>query len=84
MIIHLSTGMKFITQKEAKSYFGNHRYRRLVKENKIYFTDYNKPVANDRKRRFIINLTCWKHTYSIVWLYALTATQWFQMSSKRH
>ena len=54
MIIHLSTGMKFITQKEAKSYFGNHRYRRLVKENKIYFTDYNKPVANDRKRRFII------------------------------
>ena len=52
MIIHLSTGMKFITQKEAKSYFGNHR--RLVKENKIYFTDYNKPVANDRKRRFII------------------------------
>ena len=54
MIIHLSTGMKFITQKEGKSYFGNHRYRRLVKENKIYFTDYNKPVANDRKRRFII------------------------------
>lgn len=54
MIIHLFTGMKFITQKEAKSYFGNHRYRRLVKENKIYFTDYNKPVANDRKRRFII------------------------------
>ena len=46
--------MKFITQKEAKSYFGNHRYRRLVKENKIYFTDYNKPVANDRIRRFII------------------------------
>ena len=54
MIIHLSTGMKFITQTEAKSYFGNHRYRRLVKENKIYFTDYNKPVANDRKGRFII------------------------------
>ena len=54
MVIHLSTVMKFITQKEAKSYFGNHRYRRLVKENKIYFTDYNKPVANDRKGRFII------------------------------
>ena len=54
MVIHLSTGMKFITQKEAKSYFGNHRYRRLVKENKIYFTDYNKPVAIDRKGRFII------------------------------
>ena len=54
MILHLSTGMNFITQKEAKSYFGNHRYRRLVKENKIYFTDYNKPVANDRKGRFII------------------------------
>ena len=54
MIIHLSTGMKFITQKEAKSYVENHRYRRMVRDNKIYFTDYNKPVANDRKGRFII------------------------------
>ena len=54
MIIHLSTGMKFITQKEAKSYFGNHKYRRLVKEKKIYFTDYNRPVANDRNRRIIV------------------------------
>ncbi|RGM81588.1 hypothetical protein DXB82_05925 [Phocaeicola vulgatus] len=54
MIIHLPTGLEFITQKDAKSYFGNHRYRRLVKEKKIYFTDYNRPVANDRSRRFII------------------------------
>ncbi len=44
MIIHLPTGLEFITQKDAKSYFGNHRYRKLVKENKIYFTNYNKPV----------------------------------------
>ena len=54
MIIHLPTGLEFTTQKEAKSYFGNHRYRRLVKEHKIYFTNYYKPVANDRKGRFII------------------------------
>ena len=27
----------------------------ILKENKIYFTDYNKPVANDRKRRVIIH-----------------------------
>ncbi|KAB6593159.1 hypothetical protein LI123_16825 [Phocaeicola vulgatus] len=53
MIIHLPTGLEFITQKDAKSYFGNHRYRKLVKENKIYFTNYNKPVANDRNRIII-------------------------------
>lgn len=53
MIIHLPTGLEFGTQKDAKSYFGNHHYRRLVKENKIYFTDYNRPVANDRSRIII-------------------------------
>jgi hypothetical protein len=53
MIIHLPTGLEFGTQKDAKSYFGNHQYRRLVRENKIYFTDYNKPVANDRSRIII-------------------------------
>ena len=53
MIILLPTGLEFRTQKEAKSHFGNHQYRRLVKENKMYFTDYNKPVANDRSRIII-------------------------------
>ena len=53
MKIHLPTGLEFTTQKEAKSYFGNHRYRRLVKEHKIYFTNYYKPVANDRSQIII-------------------------------
>lgn len=47
MIVHRPTQTSFNTQKEAKNYFGNHRYRRLVRENKIYFTNYNEPVAND-------------------------------------
>lgn len=47
MIIHLPTGMIFTNQKEAKTYFGNHQYRRLVKSRDIYFTNYNKSVAND-------------------------------------
>ena len=47
MIIHLPTGKTFQTQKDAKSYFGNHNYRRLVRKGDIYFTNYNKMVAND-------------------------------------
>ncbi|WP_455669671.1 hypothetical protein [Phocaeicola sp.] len=47
MIIHLPTGLTFTNQKEAKTYFGNHHYRRLVKNGDIYFTNYNKSVAND-------------------------------------
>lgn len=47
MIIHLPTGLTFTNQKEAKNYFGNHHYRRLVKSGDIYFTNYNKSVAND-------------------------------------
>ena len=62
MIIHLPTGLEFDTQKDAKSYFGNHQYRRLVKENKIYFTDYNKPVANDRSK-IIIQENNWDHCW---------------------
>jgi len=49
MIVYLATGLMFKTQKDAKIYFGNHKYRRLVREKKIYFTNYKKPVANDRK-----------------------------------
>ena len=48
MIIHLPTGLVFKNQKDAKVYFGNHKYRRLVRDNNIYFTNYYKPVANDR------------------------------------
>lgn len=47
MIIHLPSGKTFITQKDAKQYFGNHYYRRLVKAGDIYFTDYRTKVAND-------------------------------------
>lgn len=47
MIIHLPTGLTFTNQKEAKSYFGNHHYRRLVRKGDIYFINYNKSVAND-------------------------------------
>ena len=47
MIIHLPSGKTFITQKDAKIYFGNHNYRRLVKKGDIYFTDYRTKVAND-------------------------------------
>lgn len=47
MIVHLPTGKSFVTQKEAKLYFGNHHYRRLVKKGDIYFTNYNTKVAND-------------------------------------
>lgn len=47
MIIHLPTGLTFTNQKEAKTHFGNHQYRRLVKNGDIYFTNYNKSVAND-------------------------------------
>ena len=47
MIVHLPTGKTFITQKDAKLYFGNHYYRRLVKKGDIYFTDYKSKVAND-------------------------------------
>lgn len=47
MIIHLPTQKTFMNQKEAKSYFGNHHYRRLVKKGDIYFTDYKHTVAND-------------------------------------
>ena len=47
MIVHLPTGKTFITQKDAKLYFGNHYYRRLVKKGDIYFTNYNSKVAND-------------------------------------
>ena len=46
MIVHLPTGKTFITQKDAKLYFGNHYYRRLVKKGDIYFTDYKSKVAN--------------------------------------
>ena len=92
MIIHLPTGLEFITQKDAKSYFGNHRYRKLVKENKIILlTMINQLLMTGTElsyRRITETiagkLDCWKHTCSIVWLYAPTVTQWFQMSSKRH
>lgn len=47
MIIHLSTGLSFKTQKEAKIFFGNHHYRKLVRKGDIYFTNYRHPVAND-------------------------------------
>ena len=47
MIVHLPTGKTFITQKDAKVYFGNHYYRKLVKKGDIYFTNYNSKVAND-------------------------------------
>ena len=47
MIVHLPTGLIFQNQKEAKTHFGNHHYRRLVKNGDIYFTNYNKSVAND-------------------------------------
>ena len=47
MIIHLSTGLNFKTQKEAKIFFGNHNYRRFVRKGDIYFTNYRHPVAND-------------------------------------
>lgn len=47
MIVHLPTGKTFVTQKDAKLYFGNHYYRRLVKKGDIYFTDYKTKVAND-------------------------------------
>ena len=48
MIVHLPTGKTFITQKDAKLYFGNHHYRKLVKKGDIYFTDYKTKVANDQ------------------------------------
>lgn len=47
MILHLPTGRMFFTQKEAKLYFGNHHYRRLVKRGDIYFSNYKTKVAND-------------------------------------
>ena len=47
MIIYLPTKQTFTNQKEAKSYFGNHHYRRLVKKGDIYFTNYKHTVAND-------------------------------------
>lgn len=47
MIVHLPTGKSFVTQKEAKLYFGNHHYRRLVNKGDIYFTNYKHTVAND-------------------------------------
>ena len=47
MIVHLPTGKTFITQKDAKLYFGNRYYRRLVKKGDIYFTNYKTKVAND-------------------------------------
>ncbi len=47
MIIHLPTGHTFRTQKEAKNYFGNQHYRRLVRNGDIYFTNYKRTVAND-------------------------------------
>ena len=47
MIIYLPTIQTFTNQKEAKSYFGNHHYRRLVKKGDIYFTNYKHTVAND-------------------------------------
>ena len=48
MIVHLPTGKTFTTQKDAKLYFGNHHYRRLVKKGDIYFTNYKSKVANDQ------------------------------------
>jgi len=47
MIIYLPTKKTFTNQKEAKSYFGNHHYRRLVRKGDIYFTNYKHTVAND-------------------------------------
>ena len=47
MIIYLPTKQTFTNQKEAKSYFGSHHYRRLVKKGDIYFTNYKHTVAND-------------------------------------
>ncbi len=47
MIIHLPTGLTFKNQKEAKTHFGNHHYRRLVNNGDIYFTNYKHTVAND-------------------------------------
>ena len=53
MIVHLSTGLQFNTQKEAKIFFGNHRYRRLVIKGDIHFTNYQSPVANDRSKTIL-------------------------------
>ena len=50
MTIHLSTGLQFNTQKEAKIFFGNHRYRR---KGDIHFTNYQSPVANDRSKTIL-------------------------------
>ena len=47
MIIHIPTNQEFTTQKDAKLHFGNHNYRRLVKNGDIYFTNYKTKVAND-------------------------------------
>ncbi len=40
MIVQFSTGQQFLTQKDAKIFFGNHYYRRLVKQGDIHFTNY--------------------------------------------
>ena len=40
MIVHLPTGKTFITQKDAKLYFGNHHYRRLVKKVTMFASDF--------------------------------------------
>lgn len=53
MIVHLSTGLQFNTQKEAKIFFGNHRYRRLVRKGDIHFTNHQSPVANDRSKTIL-------------------------------
>ena len=60
MIIHLPTGKTFITQKDAKLYFGNHYYRRLVKKGDIYFTNYNSKVANDQ-----VHQNNWKYGWQV-------------------
>lgn len=38
--IHLPTGKVFQNRKEAKDYFGVSRYRKLIKDKEILFTDY--------------------------------------------
>ncbi len=47
MIVHQLTGLTFTNQKQAKTHFGNHRYRRMVKSGDIFFTNYRNTVAND-------------------------------------
>ena len=48
LTVNRETGETFVTRKEAKDKYGNHYYRKLLRDNILYFTNY---IADDELQK---------------------------------